>query len=140
MKFWDSSAIVPLCIEEENSKKMGKLLIDDISMVVWWGCWVECVSAFARLRRERIINYEKENESRAVLKQLAESWNEILPCEEIKIICNRLLYNHPLRAADSMQLAAALLWADKSPVDHVFVCLDSRLCDAARKEGFIVVP
>ena len=47
----------------------------------------------------------------------------------------RLLRLHPLRAADSLQLAAALEWAG-SPPDGAFVTFDERLRVAAAREGF----
>ncbi|MBA2251932.1 MAG: hypothetical protein H0W13_04380, partial [Nitrospirales bacterium] len=47
---------------------------------------------------------------------------------------------HPLRAADSLQLAAALVWANRQAVGHHFVCLDQRLREAAHREGFVLLP
>ncbi len=47
---------------------------------------------------------------------------------------------HPLSAADALQLAAGLLWADGRPAHHDFVCLDQRLREAAQREGFRVLP
>jgi hypothetical protein len=44
-----------------------------------------------------------------------------------------------LRAADSLQLAAALVFADGEPRHVPVVCLDARLSAAARREGFTVV-
>lgn len=38
-----------------------------------------------------------------------------------------------------LQLAAALVWAGKAPKGHQFVCLDQRLREAARKEGFTLL-
>ncbi len=52
----------------------------------------------------------------------------------------RLLSSHHLRAADSLQLAAALVWAREQPRGRVFISLDSRLGEAARREGFTVLP
>lgn len=52
----------------------------------------------------------------------------------------RVLLLHPLRAADSLQLAAAFVWANGHPAGHHFVCLDERLRQAAIQEGFIVLP
>jgi hypothetical protein len=46
---------------------------------------------------------------------------------------------HPLRAADALQLGAALRWAENNPRGHRFHTLDSRLTDAARREGFDLV-
>ncbi len=140
MRFWDSSAIVPLCVDEGASKAARDLLSADGSMIVWWGAPVECHSAFARLRREGALDEGGEDAARRVLAVLADAWTEILPGAEIRTICARLLLNHPLRAADSMQLAAALLWADKNPSGHPFICLDERLREAARREGFLPLP
>ena len=50
----------------------------------------------------------------------------------------RLLRAHPLRVADSLQLAAALVGADHDPVTLDLVCLDTRLTTGARREGFQV--
>jgi len=51
----------------------------------------------------------------------------------------RLLRIHPLRAADALQLAAALTAAE-NPGALAFVSLDDRLSDAARREGFSILP
>lgn len=45
---------------------------------------------------------------------------------------------HPLRAADALQLAAALVLSDFEPRTLPFVTLDDRLASAARREGFEV--
>jgi len=47
---------------------------------------------------------------------------------------------HSLRAADSFQLAAALIWAEENPQGLDLVCLDQNLREAAFKEGFAVLP
>jgi hypothetical protein len=44
-----------------------------------------------------------------------------------------------LRAADSLQLAAALVAADHNPSSLEMVYLDARLSSAARREGFTVI-
>lgn len=50
-----------------------------------------------------------------------------------------LLSSHPLRAADALQLAAALTARDKTPELLQVVCSDGRLTDAAGTEGFTVL-
>jgi hypothetical protein len=52
----------------------------------------------------------------------------------------RILAVHPLRSADALQLAAALVYCSEQPREEPFVCLDDRLRQAARTEGFILVP
>jgi hypothetical protein len=53
-------------------------------------------------------------------------------------MARRLLRVHPLRAADSLQLAAAVLASEGRPSTLEFVCLDDRLGIAAQREGFRV--
>ncbi|MDP2277716.1 MAG: type II toxin-antitoxin system VapC family toxin [Nitrospirota bacterium] len=140
MKFWDASAIIPLCIDEPQTKILQDIAKKDNAIVVWWGSLVECYSAFARLRRDGALKFEEEEQLRGILASLSDTWTEIEPSEDIRDITGRLLLNHPLRAADSLQLAAAIVWADKKPRGHHFVCLDFRLREAARKEGFSALP
>ena len=140
MIFWDASAIIPLCIDEPHSKAVKGILKKDGSMAVWWGSIVECHSAFACLRRDKVLKHSEEDQVRHLLSILAGTWTEIVPGEDIRNMASRLLLSHSLRAADSLQLAAALVWAGKTPKGHRFACLDSRLRGAARKEGFALLP
>lgn len=140
MRFWDSSAIIPLCIEEPHSETIRLLAHDDGELVFWWGTPVECSSSFARLRREGVISADDEQQVRRLVDQLAQCGTEIAPSEEVRSTARRLLLRHPLRAADALQLAAALVWAANIPDDLGFVCLDKRLRDAARIEGFTLFP
>lgn len=140
MIFFDSSALLPLFIQEEHSGQMQAIAGDDPSIVVWWGSTIECFSAFARLRRERIINTDQEEEIRSRLLEVKRHWTEIQPGSDVKALAHQLLLIHPLTAADSLQLAAGLLWADKLPSGHQFISLDTKLSQAARKEGFIIAP
>lgn len=55
MMFWDSSAIIPLCIEEPQTDIVRNIIRKDGAIVVWWGSLIECYSAFARLRRESYL-------------------------------------------------------------------------------------
>jgi len=140
MKFWDTSAIIPLCIEEPKSNEVKGILEADNLITVWWGTLVECYSAFSRLRREGLLNEEGEKQVGHLLSTLSRSWTAIMPSDEVRDIALRLLNAHPLRSADSLQLDAAMLWAGLRPKGHFFVCLNLRLKEAAKREGFIVIP
>jgi hypothetical protein len=48
----------------------------------------------------------------------------------------RLLRVHSIRAADGLQLAAAIFAPRNRPPALPFVCLDDRLREAAVREGF----
>jgi len=41
VRFWDSSAIIPLLILEESSRRLQSLAAQDFAMLVWWGSVVE---------------------------------------------------------------------------------------------------
>jgi hypothetical protein len=140
MRFWDSSAIIPLCVQEPLSSTMRELAQDDGDLVVWWGSSVECCSSFARLRRENRITRDDEDCLRSLLSSLGECWSEVEAVERVRTHARRLLLRHPLRAADALQLAAALVWADGAPEGLGLVCLDHRLREAARSEGFALFP
>ena len=140
MKFWDSSAIIPLCLKEPASETIRTLAKSDEDIIVWWGTKVECLSALSRRRREGSISADAERRARNALKALASAWSEVQPREIVRQRSERLLMVHPLRAADSLQLAAALVWSEDRPQGLEFISLDKNLCEAAFKEGFTVIP
>jgi predicted nucleic acid-binding protein len=140
MKFWDSSAIIPLCLQEPISEQIRAVLQADEDIVVWWATRIECLSALERRRREGALHVETHLKSRAVLSALATAWSEVLPSERVRQRAERLLATHPLRAADALQLAAALVWAEEAPQGLEVVCLDTNLREGALKEGFTVLP
>ena len=140
MRFLDSSAIIPLCMKERASEAMEGLMKGDEDVVVWWMTRIECLSALSRRRREGVLSSGDEVQARAVLSALAAAWSEIQPTEVVRMRAERLLSIHPLRAADALQLAAALMWAQETPRGFEFVCLDQNLREAAFKEGFSIQP
>jgi len=140
MRFWDSSAIIPLCLKEKSSEAIKGLMQDDEDIVVWWTTRIECLSALSRRRREGVLGSADEAKARAVLSALATTWSEVQPTETVRLRAERLLSVHPLRAADALQLASALIWAQETPRGLDFVCLDQNLREGALKEGFSVLP
>jgi predicted nucleic acid-binding protein len=73
------------------------------------------------------------------LRRLAVAWQEVLPVDPVRTTAQRLLRVHPLRAADALQLAAAVVASEHDAASLPFVCLDDRLAEAAAREGFPVV-
>ena len=140
MRFWDTSAVVPLCVVEPATPQVRRLADGDPSLVVWWATRTECVSAVVRRRRDGHLSTQAEQRARRVLGALAAEWSEVLPSETLRLRSERLLAVHPLRAADAFQLAAALLWSRGDTAAHAVVSFDERLREAARREGFQVLP
>ena len=140
MIFWDTSAIVPLCVQEPTSTLVKGLLTGDEDIAVWWGTRTECISALTRQVREGTLIPLDERNARHVLYTLTQSWTEILPSEALRSTAERLVALHPLRAADALQLAAALMWCQGDTTRQGFVTFDRRLREAGYREGFTVLP
>lgn len=139
MRFWDTSALVPLLLEQESTRTAMSLLQGDPDIAAWWGTVVECSSAAARLRREEVISPREEERVLAALHDFREAWLEVLPSEEMVRRAQRILRVHALKAADALQLAAAGLWSGDVQGAEL-VTFDERLRLAARLEGFRVLP
>jgi predicted nucleic acid-binding protein len=76
-----------------------------------------------------------------VLTALLTADKEIVIWWATPLECQSAIYRrHPLRAADALQLAAALIWCEEQPHGETFVSLDDRLRGAASKEGFTLAP
>ena len=138
MKYWDSSALVALLIVEPATSNRRSLLKGDPQIITWWGSSVECASALHRLDRERGLGASRLLRSFGQLGRLEANWHEVQPSERVRRRARRLLGAHPLRAADALQLAAALVAADEDPSTLDFVSSDLRLSEAAAREGFMV--
>lgn len=138
MKFWDSSAIVPLLVGEATTESMRAVATQDPLMLVWWATPVECASAISRLERDGDLSSDGATAALRRLDALAEGWNEVQPVEAARMAARRLLRVHALRAADALQLAAAVVASEGNAASLEIVTLDDRLIDAARREGFVV--
>jgi len=140
VKFWDSSAVISLCVSEPTSGVMSGLLRGDPLIVAWWSTRIECLSGLLRRSREGSLSAAGIAQARAVLRALADSWVEVAPSESVRTVAERALATHALRAAGSLQLAAALMWCGGNPQGTELVSFDARLREAALREGFEVLP
>lgn len=138
MRFWDSSAIVPLIVAEASTEAVQAIAEDDPVMCVWWATEVECVSALARLERDDAMTDATIITALERLDSLVQAWHEVQPIAALRGAARRLLRVHNLRAADALQLAAAVVAAEGLPASLEIVTLDERLAAAARREGFAV--
>lgn len=140
MRFWDSSALIPLFVLEPHSQAMRALAESDPHMAVWWATPVECASALHRLRREGAFSASAAAQVLAAMSAAFRAADTVQAGDALRAKALRLLGVHPLRAADAVQLAAALVLVRDAPVGREFVCLDERLREAALLEGFRVLP
>lgn len=136
MKFWDSSALVPLLVTEATSELRKHQYDADPWAVVSFGTLVEIESSLVRRQREGLLPAEVERAARNRFTEITKQWTEVIPTAEVRARAVRLLRVHQLRAADAFQLAAALVFCREQPPNLPFITADQRLRDAAGLEGF----
>ncbi len=139
MKFWDSSALVPLHVDEPATEPLRRLLRDDHVVIVWMMSSVEILSAIARLRRTSQGLDDLLHAARLDVLARWPQWSAVTHADAVRRRAERLVAIHPIAAADAMQLAAALVVCGDRPETLDFVTLDKRLATAAELEGFRVI-
>jgi predicted nucleic acid-binding protein len=107
-------------------------------MFVWWGSEIECAAAIARFEREKVLTSGGVAQAIERLSEMRESWSEVPAHGTVRRIARRIVRVHPLRAADALQLAAAVVASENQPETLELVSLDARLTQAALREGFSV--
>jgi predicted nucleic acid-binding protein len=139
VRFWDSSALVPLVLEEAASAGCRRALRADPGMAVWALTRTEVVSAIRRRERDADLNAAGAVAALARLDARSDRWTEVNAIEPVRDRAERLLAVHTLRAADALQLAAALALFDDRPRGRFLLTRDADLATAAGREGFSVV-
>ena len=90
MKFWDSSAIVPLLVEEKATRYFSAVYARDAAMIVWWATSTECIAALARREREASERGKRlVLEAFARLDELGRHWNELVPVADVRATARR---------------------------------------------------
>lgn len=139
MRFWDTSALVPLFVDEPATENVWKVLVEDPVVIVWAQTLVELQSALARLRRSSV---GAEDLLLAVRREVLDRWTDWTPVVNLGAVTSRaqrLVDVHPLKTLDAMQLAAALVAANDQPHTLPLVSRDRQLSMAAELEGFRVI-
>lgn len=138
MRFWDTSAVVPLLIRQSASAKADRWYAEDSAIAIWTLATVEIASALWRLRRDESLSEANVRAAELRASELAAASYVVSDVDSVKSLTARLLRVHALRAADALQLGAALVWAGAQPQGKTLHTLDERLALAARREGFDV--
>jgi len=139
VRFWDSSAIIPLALVESGSVRVRSWYRTDSEIIVWTLTRVELLSAIARRRREDARSAPILTVARRNIMRAWDGRSEITSVELVGSHAERLVESYPLRAADALQLGVALMAAEGNPGNLEFVTLDRNLADAAEREGFPVL-
>jgi uncharacterized protein len=136
--FWDSSALIRTVLPGPPDIRAQRTL-HQFQPVLWWATPVEVASALARLRREGHLTTSQASAARRRFDMLQRTCREVQPVAELRELAEDQIERYELRAADALQLAAALVWCNRRPARRHFVSGDKRLNHAAGAEGFTVI-
>ena len=135
MRFWDTSALVPLVTKEDTTSRMQQVVASDGNVAVSFITPVELTSTIWR-RGRRWIDEPSFRRSLFKIAEIESNWTMIDDLEPITRTARQLITKYVLRSGDAIQLASALHLAGDHPEDLPFVSLDHDLTEAARAEGF----
>lgn len=137
--YLDASALVKRYLEEPGADAV-RALLDDALLATARFSEPEVASALSRRCREG--SFPRAERDRA-LEALRQDFGVLFLVETTAEVVERsrdLVVRHPLRAADSLQLAACLELRDRLALPVRFVACDERLLKAARDEGLETGP
>jgi predicted nucleic acid-binding protein len=136
--FWDTSALVPICCAQSFSAKARALRRKFPYLTIWWGTTVEVHSALNRLAQEGKLNPKSQKAALNLWQGLEATARIVNPVDRVRELAKDLPRAYGLRAMDSFQLAAALVWCQEKPHHRPFITADFELSQAATQAGFAV--
>ena len=131
----DTSALVPLLINEPTSEACGELWDSADSITVTRLAYIEAVAALAMAQGMGRISMEEATDGRSVLDDLWPVVDVIELDRELMFEAARLAVVHGLRGYDATHCAAAVAEND---AEFVAASGDARLLTAWRAEGVAV--
>ena len=135
--FVDTSVLVKLYIAEPGSERMRESAGHEDHIAASLLAFAESHATFARRHRERFLLTPELEE---LLLRFTEDWDELMQVPisaEILALVPGLCKRHPLRGADAVHLASALLLRQEG-LDVLFACSDGGLLTAAAAEGLAI--
>jgi len=139
VRFWDTSALLPLFVDEPTTDECRALLSSDPVIIVWEATHIELLSAIARCRRHSSGLDDLLATVRHDVMERWPTWARVSDWPKVSTRAQRLVNLHPLKSADALQLAAALTVTEDQPHRLPFVTRDRTLAHAAQLEGFPVI-
>jgi predicted nucleic acid-binding protein len=139
MQFWDTSALVPLMFADAHTPRARVILSDDNEIVASFITPVEISSSIWRKRHANLLDAEAHRRADAQFAALTLDWITLGHVREVVDASLSVVSRHSLRTGDAIQLGAAVVARRFLGSRLRFVTFDSRLGDAARAEGFVVV-
>jgi predicted nucleic acid-binding protein len=132
--YFDASALAKRYVEEEHSSEVQRWL-DESTPAVCRLSEVEIASALSRRCREGLISLADRDRALATLEADLQAVHVIELTQEVFQAARAALLRHPLRAADAIQLACALVSRDRLQSPIAFLTFDDRLASAPEREG-----
>jgi uncharacterized protein len=110
VRYWDTSALLPLVIAEAETPRMRRLLEEDPHIVTCAWTPVEFASAVERRARQGELTRDQRRSALTRFTEPAEVWDEVT---DVLMVCVGASWRSspppaPIRAADAAQLGAAL--------------------------------
>lgn len=135
--YFDTSALVKLCVLETGTPLAVALWEGGDQLVTSRIADLEVRSVLAAAERIGRIDAAPASKARARWDELWPGLAKVEVTPELTAHAGELADRRPLRAADAIHLASALLFKD---VETLVAAWDRRLANAARAEGLTVLP
>ena len=138
--FFDTSALIKRYLAEAGSDIVVELWSNATLCVVSQLLYAEMIATFARKRREEPGDAAAIDERQQAFRTDFQTLTRIGLEDDVHRLVDLLLDRHPLRGADTVHLASAMLVRDVLNEQVTFACADIKLVTAARAEGLLVIP
>jgi len=139
--YFDTSALVKLYVEEEGSELVAEYSRNCIFLATSRVAFAEGRAAFARARREGILDV---NSYRDVVSCFNVDWTSYFALEvsdTVLKLVDSLVDKYPLRGFDALHLASAIILSRRIDEEELIVaCWDAKLWDYYKQEGFTLIP
>jgi predicted nucleic acid-binding protein len=126
---------VPLVVDEPMTDVLTALFAEDSDALV---SFITPTEVTAAVWRKAGVNDDLRERSERRYEALEQHWIMVTDYSAVLEESLRVIRRHALRAGDAIQLACAIIALPERGLD--FVTLDGDLRDAARAEGFPVLP
>ena len=139
MLYWDSSAIVASILNEKSGIKIDNFVRTILGNRIYTSIItpLEIESAIQRRLREKSLSLKEADKGRITSTEFCKVAYLVISDHYVLDMALHLQKIYGLRPSDAIQLASARIGAENPPKVH-FLCLDNKLNEAAKREGFEV--